>query len=360
MRRILTLALAVGLATLVAVGVVDTLRGQGDPRRAETPPAADEPASSTNAVEVEGSLETPPWVEDRAGLANRLSLNAIQGTLYLSPDRCLGGDVRPLRALRLPELELTEGPETNTCLFTVSADGSYAAGHEAAWSPSVPVFAAESRPDLFQVVDVKHSGVLGLPGSVPAFRPDGALTHALSGRVVEWSNDCAEAHEFISPPVSFGPEEVGPSCSRTAVSRHELARALPSGNRLESVDGLVWLDSSRLMAVLRAAGESWLAPYEEGRSLGYAIGLISRSTTAPLADPTGEYVALTPGGYLEIYDRDALRVWASSVEAVTFDWSPDGGWLAYAADDRNVYFVRTSDWTTRFSLRAATQGIAWR
>jgi len=90
-------------------------------------------------------------------------------------------------------------------------------------------------------------------------------------------------------------------------------------------------------------------------------GLTGRSTTTPLADPTGRYVALTPNCYLEIYDGDAGRVWASSsIPAVAFAWSPDGDWLAYAADDRNVYFLRTSDWTTRFSLPADTEGLAWR
>ena len=87
---------------------------------------------------------------------------------------------------------------------------------------------------------------------------------------------------------------------------------------------------------------------------------MSHSRTAALADPTGDYVALTPAGYLEVYDRDAFRVWASSIETADFDWSPDGDWLAYAAHDRNVYFVRTSDWTTRFSLQASTEGLAWR
>jgi len=360
MRRTVTLVLALGLSTLFAVAVGDALRDQRDPPRPEPAPAAIATQPASPEVEAEPAPETPPWVEDRAGLADRLSGNGIRGTLYLSADDCRGGDNRPLRALLLPELELTQGPSVRGCPFTVSADGEDAAGRGAAWSPTVSVFAAQTRPNRFEVVDARHAGVLGLAGSAPAFKPDGTLTHALSGRVVEWSNECDKARELMSPPISFGPKEVGPYCSRTAVSRRKLERALPDGDRLRSVDALAWLDSARLVAVLRAQDASWLAAYRKGRRPGNANGLIGRTTTTTLADPTGRYVALTPNGYLEVYDRDTLRVWASSVAAVAFDWSPDGDWLAYAAADRNVYFLRTSDWTTRFSLQAATQGIAWR
>ena len=361
MRRTVTLVLVLGLAALFAVAVGDALRDPRDQPRAEPAPADTAPAPPAPEVEAEPAPETPPWDEDRAGLADRLSGNGIRGTLYLSADDCGGGDTRPLRALLLPELELTRGPPVRGCPFTVSADGEHAAGRGAAWSPTVSVSAAQTRPGRFEVVDARHAGALRLAGSAPAFKPDGMLTHALSGRVVEWSNECGEARELMSPPISFGPKEVGPYCSRTTVSRRKLARALPEGDRLSSVDALVWLDTTRLTAVLRTRGGSWLAAYRKGRRPKGANGLVGRTTTTPLADPTGRYVALTPNGYLEVYDRDAGRVWASSsIPARAFDWSPDGDWLAYAADDRNVYFLRTSDWTTRFSLQADTVGLAWR
>jgi hypothetical protein len=262
--------------------------------------------------------------------------------------------------VQLPELELAEGPSSGGCRFTVSGDGESADGPEAAWSPTVPIFVAETARSRIEIVDTRSSAGLTLPGSAPAFTPDGSLTQALGGRIVAWSNDCGNANAFISPPLSFGPQETGPYCSRTVVSRRELRQGVPESDRLGAVDGLAWLDGSRLVAVLRSDDGSWIAAYENGRSLGTGNGLVGRSTTRPLADPTGRYVALTPSGYLEVYDRDRGRVWASSVSAIAFDWSPDGDWLAYAAEDRNVYFLRTSDWTTRFSLQAATEGLAWR
>ncbi len=360
MRHTVTLVLALGLATLFAVAVGDALRDPRDQPRAEPAPADTAPAPPAPEVEAEPAPETPPWVEDRAGLGDRLRSSGIRGTLYLSAEGCGGGDIRPLRALLLPELELTRGPPVSSCPFTVSADGEDAAGPGASWSPRVSAFAAQTRPDRFEVVAASRPAALSLAGSAPAFKPNGTLTHALSRRVVEWSNECDEAQELISPPISLGREKVGPYCSQTAVSRRKLARALPEGDRLRSVDALAWLDSARLVAVLRTPGASWLAAYRKGRRPGGANGLIGRTTTRPLADPTARYVALTPNGYLEVYDRDALRVWASSATVVAFDWSPNGDWLAYAAEDRNVYFLRTSDWTTRFSLLAATEGLAWR
>lgn len=357
MRRLVTLTLVAGLVALATAALVDWLRDPDDPRR---PIAAPTTTDREPDVDVEVSSTPPVWVEDRTGLADRFERNGIRGSLYLSADGCARGLTRPLRVVRLPRFQLTDGPRVAGCAFTVSADGGSAAGRHAAWSPSVPVFATQAPQGRFEVVDARTSAGLTLPGSAPAFRPDGSLTHALGG-IVAWSNDCADAYAFISPPISFGPEEVGPYCSRPAVSRRELRRALPEGDRLTSVDGLAWLDPSQLLAILRSGEGWWIAAYEDRRSLGYANGLVGRSTTPPLADPTGRYVALTPNGYLEVYDRDALRVWASSsVPATAFAWSPDGYWLAYAADDRNVYFLRTSDWTTRFSLQADTDGLAWR
>ena len=358
----MTLTLVAGLVALAGAALVDWLRDSGDQRDPSATPSATIKTQKPDAgVDVEVSSTPPVWVEDRTGLADRFERNGIRGSIYLSPDGCARGRTRPLRVVRLPRLDLADGPPVAGCFFTVSADGGSAAGRHAVWSPSVSVFATEAPYGRFEVVDANSSAGLTLPGSTPAFKPDGSLTHALEERIVAWSNDCADAYAFISPPLSFGPEEAGPYCSRTAVSRRELRRGVPERDRLGSVGGLAWLDGSRLLAILRSDEGWWISAYEDGRSLGTGNGPIGPSTTAPLADPTGKYAALTPNGYLEVYDRDRGRVWASSsVPVSAFAWSPDGEWLAYAADDRNVYFLRTSDWTTRFSLTADTEGLAWR
>jgi hypothetical protein len=129
MRRLLTLALAVGLAALVAVAAVDALRGSSESQVADSDPAP---------TRTEPPPPTADWVEDGPAIAARLARLGVRGTLYLSADGCLSGGVAPLRAVRLPDLALTEGPEIGSCAFSVSSDGRHAAGRDAVWSPVAP------------------------------------------------------------------------------------------------------------------------------------------------------------------------------------------------------------------------------
>jgi hypothetical protein len=359
MRRFLTFALGAGLAALVALAAVDALRSGGTQSRPDEAPQAETAPPAAAAAATTEAAAPPGWIGSVGGLADGLRRERIAGTLYLSADGCLDGRPRRLRVLALPDLTLSEGPAAQSCSFTLSADGNETGGPETVWSPQAPVLAAQTGPGSFEVIDVRHAHRLRLPGSAPSFAPDGDLVHVRGGRVVRWSNDCATAPVIISPPISFGPEQVGPYCSRTAVTRNEVARALPRGDRLESVDALAWADDSRLLAVLRTDEGSWLAAFEDGKSLGYGNGFVFRVEAPPKVDPTGRYMALSPGGYLEVYDRNAARAWGSSVRTTAYDWSSDGEWLAYA-DAGNVYLARTSDWTTRYSITVSTQSLAWR
>ena len=124
MRRFLTLALVVGLAMLVAAGLVDALRSQPERRPSvrTSPPGSQAPKSVQ--LDVDPANTPPPWVEDRAALGDRLRRNGVAGTLYLSAAGCSDGRARPVRALRLPELELRRGaPRTKGCLITAPDDG---------------------------------------------------------------------------------------------------------------------------------------------------------------------------------------------------------------------------------------------
>ena len=129
MRRLMTLALALGLGALVAVAAVDALRGSPEPRAADTKPAATRP-------------ERPPspadWVEDGPAIAASLARLGVTGTLYLSADGCLSGADEPLDAVGLPDLTLSEGPTAGSCAFSLSSDGWHSAGRDAVWSPAGP------------------------------------------------------------------------------------------------------------------------------------------------------------------------------------------------------------------------------
>ncbi len=358
MRRRLTLALAFGLAALITVAAVDAFRGSGAGRF----PTVDRGRAAElkpSEVVVRSSARPASWIEDRAGLARRLRRNGVSGTLYLSADGCLDGNARRLRALSLPELELAEGPRSRSCSFTVSANADDASGRAVTWSQQQrAILAAETGAGELEVVDVSTGSRMGLPGSAPAFRPDGTLTYVHAGSVVGWSAVCDDERVIVSPSSSLAPEPVGSRCSRTLVARDELARALPDRVRLRSVRGLVWTSSSRLLAALRTDDGPWLAGYEKGRWTGSATSRPS-GPDAMRAGPDGHDVAVLAHGSLDVYDDQLRAGWSSPVETSGFDWSPDGEWLAYA-NGANVYLVRTSDWTTRFSIPVSTESLAWR
>jgi hypothetical protein len=343
MRRLVTLALALGLAALVAVAAVDALRETDD-----SPPEARVGSNDRDFALFEG----------RAAEAARLRRLGVSGRLYLSADMCGQPGARPIRILRLPELELERGLRWPVCSFSLSDDEERLADGTAVWSPRDPVFATWTR-NTIELTAANTSGHFSLAGSAPAFKRDGTFTHVRDGEVVEWTSDCAEAAEMVSPPVPLGADPFGPYCPHRVITRSELGRALPKDDRLQSVDALVWADDKRLLANLRTAAGSWLAAYENGRSLGYANGLFSSRTKPPLADPNGDYLALGSGGFLEVFDRNAGRAWESSLQTLAYDWSPDGSWLAVAAPTR-IHLVRTSDWTSQFTFPLSTESLAWR
>jgi hypothetical protein len=342
MRRLVTLALALGLAALVAVAAVDALR--------DDDPTAKAPVDTNDREFVS--------FEGRTAEAERLRRLGVSGRLYLSPDKCVEPGAVPIRILRLPELDLERGRRWPLCSFSLSNDQRQLATGAAVWSARDLVSATWTRNTI--VLTIANAALsFSLAGSAPAFKRDGTFTHARNDEVVEWTSDCAEAAETISPPVPLGADPIGPYCPHRVIARRELLRALPEGDRLRSVDALVWADETRLLAVLRTSAGSWLAAYENGRSLGYANGLSSSRTQQPRADPSGEFLALGSGGYLEVFDRRAGAVWRSSIEALAYDWSPGGEWLAVAAPTR-IHFVRTSDWTSQLTLPLSTESLAWR
>jgi hypothetical protein len=347
MRRVLTLVLTVGLAALVAVAAVDALRGSTEPQVKEsrpTPTRTQPPQSGAG------------WVEDGPTIAARLARLGVTGTLYLSADGCLSGGVEPLRAVRLPDLALTEGPEVGSCAFSVSADGRHAAGRDTVWSPVAPVLAAETGTGVV-LIDADTEAELELPGRVPAFTPLGFLSLVDGGSIVTWTNDCEGAAETVSPAFSLVPGEPGPYCRRVAVRRAALGRELPPRARLRRVVSHAWTSEGALTAVLDTTAGARIATYDGGRA----------ASVSPFESPLGPVRAQPGGVNVGVLDRLALLVFddrpaplfGPSLPPLAYDWSPRGDWLAYAGDEA-VYLVRTSDWSTQVRLRVSTQGLAWR
>ncbi len=293
---------------------------------------------------------------DGPAIAANLARLGVTGTLYLSATGCLAGEDEPLRAVRLPDLALTEGPEIGSCAFSVSADERHAAGRDAVWSPVAPVLAAETGTGVV-LIDADTGAEWELPGRAPAFRPDGAVSLVEGGAVVAWSNDCERAAETVSPAFSLIPSELGPYCRRVAVGRAALDEGLPANARLRRVVSHAWTGDSALTALLDTTTGARIATYSGGRAA--TVSPFERPLGPMRAQPEGINVGVLDRLNLLVYDTQPLPLFGTSLAPLAYDWSPRGDWLAYATNGA-VYLVRTSDWTTHIRIRVSTEGLAWR
>lgn len=342
MRRGVSFALALGLAAVVVLAAIDALRR---PPRTQAPPVDEEPPSA--AI----------WMDSGEAIAARLARLGVTGTLYLSPDGCGLRTTRPLRAVRLPDLGLSDGPGLGSCPFSLSVDGGYAAGPEAVWSPKAPIFAAGTGTAL-AVIDAERAEQWELAGSTPAFKPNGTFTSVLDGSIVVWTSDCPATANLTVPQFPFAPDETRPYCAREVVGQDELARLLPAQASVTAVERLVWTSDDRAVALLQTSAGPRLASFEGGRNRASAARPAGDQVGPMRARPGGGEIAVLAGGHVSVYGG-GHESWRSPVDARAFDWSPDGDWLAYATTF-GVYLVRASDWTSQFRLPASTHGLAWR
>ena len=274
------------LAALVAVAAVDAVRNREPDERPPTPTALD----------------------DRDALADRLEGLRADGELVLYGSGCA------VRLVLLPSLKQTE-------------DLSGCAPHGAT-SPDRSLVARclGERTELFE----QGGGVLvrTLPGCAPAWRPDGMLTVARNGDVVQFLGEC--------PP--------GEDCTRTLIERSELERAarrhptMPqqSAGLRVLVEGIAWLSPRRAAVQLSIRGGriagigalSQIAFFDDGRL----------TATQPYFRMTGGRIAASSRGtYLTMAPDVVLRQDGTQVnlpqhlrDARAFAWSPDERTLAVA------------------------------
>jgi hypothetical protein len=350
MRRLLTVGIVAGLCALVLAAALDAVLDRGAPPKALPPPHVAPEEREERAA-----------AEDRAVLVGRLERLGVSGTLYLSPSECGSGDSRPLRTVLLPTLREVDGRPWSRCRFALSPDGSRAAAAGHTWQPDGDVLAAEvlpaGREGTIEAGSPEGTWSVRFPGEAPSFRPDATLTFVRSGEVMAWTPNCASGR-----------------CSRTLLSRADLARAfrfdsgIPPDRRFVSsygVEELAWSSETRLFAGLAVSvrfgppAERLLAVFEGRRAVAGRPGLAGRFTDLRVS-PDGRLLAMRSGDRVEVVGRRAETVWPSALEPVrSFAWSPDGEWLAVATR-ASVYLVQVADWTVLVRLPFSTHDLAWR
>ena len=110
----------------------------------------------------------------------------MSGVLYYSDV----SDERRLKGLTLPDLrnpafDPSAGvpPKLRSCRFSLSRDGQGVFPDEAEWSPQGGMYAREDDNKI-ELGSSASQQTLHVPGSAPAFKPDGTFTYNRENRLV--------------------------------------------------------------------------------------------------------------------------------------------------------------------------------
>ena len=334
----MTTWLVVGVVSVVlALAVVDSLRGNGGDR--EPPP----PGEAARALAAD--------VESRAAIANRLRHEGIRGRLLYTDERCT------LRAVTLPDLApaATPGNRGLGCGFSASPDGERVATTGAAWSPdSRRVAVCRGTRVVVSVASERAPEVARHQGCTPAWRPDGELTVVRRGEVVE----------------SSGRAVVPAPAIEAAVRAHPVAPDSPDLRVVYEIVDVAWLDAKRVAVLLRigfTSGRRSLEPqpqvvlFEDGRVVG-AEAAISESWTR--LDARSGFVAVRPGRLLDSGAKAVYPLLGTARSGANpIAVSPDGRWLATGLRGRTTLLSIPGLRAGRFrsvTLPFAARDLAWR
>lgn len=314
MRRWSTWLVLGTVCALALVAVADALRRADSPQTAPT---------TTSRPTLRGEL--------RAELRDE----GIEGLVVYSDPACV------LHSLLLPALErndvLTEeGGPLRMCEFS-AAGGRFLAPGESL-SPNRELIARCQGGVVFVVDASTGEEREVVTGCAPAWNPDGCLTVAHAGTVVQ-SGPCAER-------VILSREEL-----RAAALFHPNVRqAAPEAVLDITPTALAWLDSELLAVGLRIAIRTVEPEYlfvlmERERVLAW-----NTRFGGPMRDlrvsPRGSMIAVE-GIVLIASDGNELTLPTTFVNGEVIGWSPDDRWVAVSGE-ASVYLVSARD------LRALT------
>jgi hypothetical protein len=308
MRRWTTPLILAAVVLLAVVAVADALRGNGEPRAAES-----ESPTITRAA--------PPTLKDI------LRRGAITGFVVYSDVDCV------LHSLLLPRM-LDEVVRTDAnqpfrlCRFG-SGGGRYLPEGQLA-SPGGRLV-AECQGGRIAVWELE-SGIpeRSLRGCPPAWRPDGRLTYAQGDHIMEGESVLFTAADL-----------------RAAARHHPNIAGLGSGSREKIVvhaTDLAWLDEKHLVASLEI--HSRFTEFQFGTAVFEGKAVVGFTTNFGallrgwVVSPTGSFAAAENATIVE-RDGDFTDPPANLPAGRAVAFSPDERWLAYVTGV-SIYLIGTS------------------
>lgn len=306
------------LAAVAAVGVAATT----DALRGRLTHAASIGAPTTIADAV--ARIVPPGVD-----------GGFMGPLYYSDPR---DDCR-LHVVDLPGFARVPPPKYRGCRFSLSPDGRTALGELAVWQPQGGLVALPGKRS-FELASPASSQTLQVGGTAPAFKPDGTLTYASSGKIVEWTNRCRQGERLFTLPA----DNATARCQRVLFAAR--------------ISGLAWLTNTRSAVVDSRGG---LVIRDGQKVVSRPLRGAGRRVTLEVSPRRTFLSAWLDGVLFAVVGAEGGRVVFPPIHGVrSLAWSPDERWAALATDE-SVYVFRPNTGEARLRrLDLVARDLAWR
>ncbi|MEX0673488.1 MAG: hypothetical protein WD067_01870 [Gaiellaceae bacterium] len=306
-RRVASAVVVAAVAAVAVVAIVDAVR-----------PLRPEPAAPLDAE-----------------AAAQLAELGVAGTLVYADADC------GLHAMSLPGLTPAQVPGGIDvgCEISVSPDGRHVAGAGARWSPDGAQYAI-CRGTRVDVVDAAGGPARGtFTGCAPAFRPDGMLTFARDGAILE-----ARPAQIVVPRSEL----------ERAAGTHPNAPELPIEEL--RVRDLAWTSRFDVVALVEARYRLGLPEFQPTIA-GFRYGrLLWRRSYM------GDFDRLVVSSRGEVLPEPPPRPFPFLTGrlrlAGPFDWSPDGRGMTVAT--RASVFVVDLDSQRHVRIPVTARDLAWR